>query len=257
MCYSIAFLEHRQQKYAERYKELLPPDWSERTSPMDMPTFYFVSGFSHPLLPIIKHDGMFLFEWGLIPFWINDSPVAKDIQNKTLNAVGETVFQKPSFRKCIASQRCLLGVTGFYEWREANKAKYPYFIHTKSNDIFSLGCVYDTWVDKTTGEIRNTFSILTTAANPLMERIHNTKKRMPLILAPQDEQKWLNPTLTPSEIASLIQPYDAEDMTAYTVSKAANNVRNNRNVPEIMERVEYGELVDPETTCTGQVELIG
>ena len=158
--------------------------------------------------------------------------------------MGETVFQKPSFRKCIASQRCLLGVTGFYEWREANKAKYPYFIHTKSNDIFSLGCVYDIWVDKTTGEIRNTFSILTTEANPLMERIHNTKKRMPLILSLQDEQKWLNPTLTPSEITSLIQAYDEKDMTAYTVSKAANNVRNNRNVPEIMERVEYRELVD-------------
>lgn len=50
--------------------------------------YYFVSGFSHPHLPIVKHDGIFSFEWGLIPFWTKDNKAAKDIQNMTLNAVG-------------------------------------------------------------------------------------------------------------------------------------------------------------------------
>ncbi len=242
MCYNIAGMESKQQKYAERYKDVLPPDWSKQTATDDLPTYYFVSGFSHPFLPIVKHDGVFLFEWGLIPEWAKDNAMANDIRTKTLNAVGETVFEKPSFKKCISTQRCLLGVSGFYEWRDINKAKYPYFIKTKINDIFSLGCIYETWVDKSTGEIRRTFSILTTPANPLMEKIHNLKKRMPLILSLEDEKKWIDPALTKEEIIALIKPYSETDMTASTVSKTVNNARNNRNIPESMENVEYQEL---------------
>lgn len=242
MCYNIAYMERRQQKYAERYKDVLPPDFSKSTVQDELPTYYFVSGFSHPLLPIVKHDGIFLFEWGLIPAWAKDTATANDIRTKTLNAVGETVFEKPSFRKSISSQRCLLGVSGFYEWRDINKLKYPYFIKTKSNDIFSLGCIYELWVDKSTGEVKNTFSILTTPANPLMESIHNLKKRMPLILSTQDEKKWIEPNLTTEEISSLIKPYSENDMTAYTVSKSVNSAKNNRNIPESIEKVDYQEL---------------
>jgi len=229
-------------KYDARYKEGLPPDYIDRIAKPGLPLFYFVSGFSHPQLPVVKHDGIFLFEWGLIPFWVKDNDSARDIQGKTLNAVGETVFEKPSFRKSIVSQRCLLGINGFYEWRDFNKQKYPYLIKTKSNEMFSLGCLYENWVDKSSGEIRNTFSILTTPANPLMEKIHNLKKRMPLILKKEDEEKWIDPRLKKEEIQELIKPYDEADMSAYTVSKFANSAANNRNVPEIIEKVEYPEM---------------
>jgi putative SOS response-associated peptidase YedK len=242
MCFNLAYMQKRQQKFAERYKEILPPDWSIKTVPEELPTYYFVSGFSHPQLAIVKHDGIFLFEWGLIPLWIKDIESANNIRSKTLNAVGETVFEKPSFRKIIATQRCLLGVTGFYEWRDINNVKYPYFIKTLSSDIFSLGCIYESWVDKSTGEIRNTFSILTTPANPLMESIHNIKKRMPLIISTEDEKKWIEPTLTKAQINELIKPYNDSDMTAYTVSQTVNSARNNRNVPESIVEVDYPEL---------------
>jgi putative SOS response-associated peptidase YedK len=242
MCYNLAFLERRMQKYDERYKDILPPDLIKRTLTDELPVYYFVSGFSHPLLPIVKHDGVFLYEWGLIPFWNKDTHTAKEIQTKTLNAVGETVFEKPSYRNSIKTQRCLLGISGFFEWREFNKVKYPYFIYTTSRDIFSLGCIFENWIDNDTGEIRNTFSILTTPANPLMERIHNIKKRMPLILPINDEKKWIDPHLTKEEITKLIKPYSETDMTAYTVSQMINSARNNRNVPEIMEEVEYPEM---------------
>ncbi len=82
---------------------------------MELPVYYFVSGFAHPRLPIVKHDGIFLYQWGLIPFWVKDEEVAKLSQQRTLNAVGETVFSKPSFKNSIATKRCLLGVNGFYE----------------------------------------------------------------------------------------------------------------------------------------------
>jgi len=235
-------MEKKLLNYAERYKKVLPDNAVRQAIQDELDTYYFVSGFIHPQLPIVKHDGIFLYEWGLIPFWIKDSTAAKDIQDMTLNAAGETVFEKPSFRNSITTKRCLLGVNGFYEWRDLNKVKYPYFIHSKSSDIFSLGCIYESWVDKGSGEIRNTFSILTTPANPLMEHIHNLKKRMPLIISPDDEKRWIDPNLTPSQINEFISPYRESDMIAYSVSQNVNNGRNNRNVPQSLEKVDYPEL---------------
>jgi putative SOS response-associated peptidase YedK len=84
--------------------------------------------------------------------------------------------------------------------------------------------------------------IFTTLSIPLMDKIHNLKKRMPLILSPSDEIKWIDPSLKIEQIIELIKPYPENDMTAYTISRAANNARNNRNVPEILNRVEYPEL---------------
>lgn len=242
MCYNIAFLEYRIEKYAERYKKVLPRKWNVDAHIIDLPSYYFVSGFSHPLLPVVNNEGILNCEWGLIPSWIKGVKAAEEIRTKTLNAVGETVFDKPSFKKSISSKRCLLGVNGFYEWREFKNAKYPYFIKTKSNEIFSLGCIYETWIDAGTDEIRNTFSILTTAANPLLEKIHNMKKRMPLIIPVNDEQRWIEPTLSKEQIQELIKPYDESDMTAYTISKVVNSAKNDRNIPKIMDKVEYAEL---------------
>ena len=242
MCYNVKYIEKRIEKYIERYADILP-EWSPQPDlRTELPLYYFVSGFEHPVLPIVKHDGIFLFEWGLIPAWVKDSRGAADIRTKTLNAVGETAFEKPSFRKSIASKRCLLGVNGFYEWRDLNKVKYPYLIQSRSNEIFSLGCIYESWVDRVTGEIRNTFSILTTPANPMMEKIHNLKKRMPLILKKEDEAKWIDIKLPAEDVKQLIKPYDESDMTSYTISRNANSARFHRNVPEISDPCEYPEL---------------
>ncbi|MEI6124861.1 MAG: SOS response-associated peptidase [Bacteroidota bacterium] len=242
MCFSIEFLARRTEKYNQRYKDILPPDFNQRLVGSELPLYYFVSGFSYPLLPLVTHSGIVMHQWGIIPFWIRDAEAARTIQSKTLNAMGETVFKKPSFRSCIATKRGLLGVNGFYEWREVNKTKYPYLIKTLSMDIFSLGCIYESWVNRATGEISNTFSILTTPANALMAKIHNTKKRMPLIIAPQDEAKWIDTSLKRDQIKALIKPYDKNDMTAYTISSMANKASANRNVPEIVHKLDYPEL---------------
>ncbi|MCX6273786.1 MAG: SOS response-associated peptidase, partial [Bacteroidetes bacterium] len=174
--------------------------------------------------------------------WAKDLKSANDIRSKTLNAVGETVFEKPSFRKSIVSKRCLLGINGFYEWRDFNGKKYPYHIQLKGGELFSLGCIYENWLDKSTGEIKDTFSVLTTEANPLMEKIHNLKKRMPLIISREDECKWIDPTLNTEKIKNLIKPYQENEMEAYTISTDANSARKNRNIKEILKPVAYAEL---------------
>ncbi len=244
MCYNIAFLTKRLEMYAARYKDSLPPKWQSASGITDQPLleYYFVSGFEYPKLPVVTGNEILFCDWGLIPSWTKDPGTAMEIRTMTHNAVGETVFEKPSFRKSIASQRCLLGINGFYEWRLFNKTKYPYLITTGDSEVFSLGCLYDTWTDHTTGEVRHTFSIITTPANLLMETIHNTKKRMPLIIPPECEKDWVSPTLSTGDIQALIKPYERNDLRAVTISMTANNVRNNRNVPDIMHPYPYPEL---------------
>ncbi len=234
MCFTVAIVRKGQLQTAEEYYRNLPVVKEKGVPVPEIPLYYLVNGFEHPQLPIVKEDGISLYQWGLIPSWSQSTSKANDIQSKTLNAKGETIFEKPSFRKSIDSQRCLLPVAGFYEWRDVNGVKYPYFVSLKELEHFSLGAIYDHWEDRSTGEIRNTFSIITTAANPLMEKIHNLKKRMPLILSPSDEMKWIDTRLKPEQVQALIRPFPEEGMAAYTISRAANNTKNKRNVPEIM-----------------------
>lgn len=210
--------------------------------------YYHISGFSHPALPVISSDNkevIGLREWGLIPFWVKDGKAAKSIQNRTLNAVSETVFEKPSFRSSITKQRCLVLVNGFYEWREYNKKKYPYFIRLKDQPVICLGGVGSSWTDKTTGEIRETFAIITVSANPLMEQIHNTKKRMPLILEGEKQNTWLDMDLKKEDLTALMKPLDKNEMEAWTISNRLNYFqRENTNTADITEPLEYAELPD-------------
>lgn len=243
MCYTVEYIERKGQDYAERYDHFLDPDIVKKSSQLQLPLFYLVNGFAHPKLPIVTANSIELMEWGLIPKWVKDRAFAIEIQNKTLNAVGETVFDKPSFKHSINQKRGLLGLNGFYEWREFNRNKYPYHISVKNEKIFSVACIFEEWVDKETGELLKTFSMITTPANALMEKIHNLKKRMPLILEKEDEEKWVDESLNTEEIKSLIKPFDTTKMQAYTISKDAGNSRLDRNVPEILDEVEYPELV--------------
>jgi putative SOS response-associated peptidase YedK len=243
MCYNIAFLTKRLEKYAERYKDTLPPRFSlSQASDSRLPEYHFVSGFEYPRLPVVTGTELLFCQWGLIPSWIKDAAAAEGIRSRTLNAACETVFEKPSFRKGIASQRCLLGIDGFYEWRLFNKNKYPYFITANDDSLLSLGCIFDSWTHTETGEIFHTFSVITTPANPLLETIHNTKKRMPLIIGREDEPHWVDLSLPASEVMKMIRPYDENLLEAYTVPLSVNNVRNNRNQAQSMHRAVYPEL---------------
>ena len=245
MCFTVAIVREGVLMTAEQYYNSLPAKIrKKKKNPIEpeIPNLYMVSGFAHPKLPVITDDEFVLKEWGLIPSWVKSKEDAFDLRDKTLNAKGETIFEKPSFSNNILSRRCLLPVSGFFEWRDFNNNKYPYFIEPTTNPGFLLGSVFDTWLDKSTGEFYDTFSIVTTPANPLMEMIHNTKKRMPLILDFEAADKWINPLSTTEEIKSIILPYDENKMKAHTISKVASNSKIDRNYSEILEVVNYPEL---------------
>jgi len=206
---------------------------------------YHSSGFSAPHHPVISNeavDSIQFFKWGLIPFWTKDETAAERIRTSTLNARAETIHKKPSFRASIMTKRCLVLVDGFYEWREEGRKKCPYYITLAGNDAFALAGIWDTWLNESTGEVRNTFSIITTTANPLLERIHNTRKRMPVILRREDEKEYLDMSLHAGEIDALLQPYDENEMQAHTVSRLISTKMANPNVPEVMKAFKLFEL---------------
>jgi putative SOS response-associated peptidase YedK len=151
-----------------------------------------INGFSYPLTPIIIDNSPEIithYHWGLIPAWAKDETIKK----YTLNAKIETVTEKPSFSNSV-NKRCLVIANGFYEWQwldAKGKNKQKYQIGIEKEALFAFAGLYSQWMDKGTGEIKNSYTILTTDANPLMAEIHNTKKRMPVLLQVEDEAKWL------------------------------------------------------------------
>lgn len=180
---------------------------------------YRVNAFSFPDYPIITSDlAIQDFKWGLIPFWVKDEKQADEMKRMTLNARADTIFSKPSFREPIMKKRCIVPSTGYFEWRHEGNKKIPYYIYVKDEPIFSMAGIYDEWLDKATGEVVKTFSVITTNANPLTDYIHNTKHRMPAILSPKDEEKWLSPRLTKQDIFELLRPFPSEQMDAYIIN---------------------------------------
>jgi putative SOS response-associated peptidase YedK len=208
------------------------------------PTFH-ATGFDFPKWAVIKNDAptkIDLISWGLIPYWVKDSTVVNEIRSKTLNARSETVFELPSFKTPIESKRCLVLSDGFYEWMTFNKQKYPHFIHLKKNEPFAMAGIWDEWKNQKTGDLIETFSILTCEANPLMSRIHNVGKRMPVILSPENENVWLDDSLTQNDILTLSKPFDENLMEAFTISKLISTKGANTNVEEVRNKFLYSEL---------------
>lgn len=209
-----------------------------------LPVAYYISGFGFPNLPIITSESpneIDIMKWGLIPSFINDSIKAKEYATNTLNAKSETIFEKVSFKNSIMNQRCLILATGFFEWRSEGGLKYPYYIKLKEQEILSFGGVYSTWINNATGESESTFSIITTEANPLMEKIHNVKKRMPLLFTEEMENEWLKPNLNKNEIIELMKPLDENLLSAHTIRRISpSNI--DPYSPKIIEEFEYPEL---------------
>lgn len=161
-------------------------------NPADFSPAEVINGFSYAKTPVIIDDHPDVithYNWGLIPAWAKDT----DIRKMTLNARIETVDVKPSFRDSV-NKRCLVIADGFFEWQWLDikgKHKIKYEIGIENHELFAFAGIYSQWKDKKTGEVLNTYAILTTEANPLMAEIHNTKLRMPVILKKEDEAKWL------------------------------------------------------------------
>lgn len=211
MCYSNSSTSTNVQ-LAERYKRKIPESINE--SPV-----FCASGFTFPSWRIITNEETIqVMNWGLIPQWFKGIDPSS-IASKTLNAKLETLTEKASFRHLIERNRCIVPSTGFFEWQTRENVKIPYFIYPKNDNIFSMAGLMDQWLTSD-GYVRRTFTIITCPANELMSEIHNTKKRMPVILSKENEGHWLTGQLP---LNTLQIPFSSELMDAHEVNRSVIN----------------------------------
>jgi putative SOS response-associated peptidase YedK len=198
---------------------------------------YYYHAFGLPKIPAVcssEPSKIRILQWGLIPSWTRSMEDASVIRFKTFNARAESIDKKPSFSESIKSKRCIIPISGFYEWQHVGKEKIPWYIYDAGKGILSVAGIYDEWAESSTGEILSTFSIITTDANELMADIHNSARRMPVLLDRFSENTWTSQSSSLEEVLSLLRPCRSELLKAHTISPLINDRSADRNVPEII-----------------------
>ena len=157
--------------------------------------------------------------WWLTPFW------AKELSTKysMFNAKSETASKSPAFRTPYQKRRCVVPISGFYEWRRQNNQKVPYLIATHDGDGMLLAGLWDSWHNKEADEELLSFTILTTAASEGLAFVHH---RQPVILSMQEAKLWLDMDVKTSELEYLFDSRIPCELDAVPVSTHVNNARN-------------------------------
>jgi putative SOS response-associated peptidase YedK len=205
-----------------------------------------MSGFDFGDWPVIRplrggEDAeAVMMHWELIPHYLHTlrdvehfrkgglNPVTgrKDPPRNTLNAIGEEMLHKPTYRNAALKRRCLVLSSCFYEWRHftppgsTKDIAYPYRISLRDREYFFMAGIWQPWTDRETGETVDGFSIVTTSANELLSQVHNKKKRMPCILTEELAREWIRDGLTEQRILEIATfQYPSSEMEAYTIEK--------------------------------------
>ena len=145
--------------------------------------------------------------WGIVPSWAKDP---KAISNP-FNARSEEAYAKPFFRGPFKTKRCLVPASAFFEWKAVagEKRKTKYRIARADANLVTLAGLYDRW--HRNDDVLETYTILTTSPNTLMETIHN---RMPVILSAGDEDEWLDPATSVDTARAMCMPCPSEWLNA-------------------------------------------
>lgn len=248
MCYNVKALLNSQLKRAE--KQGYYQDAQEirmHLAELGVGNLYQASGFTHPKMLIYpdRESEPTVATWGLVPHWVKDSAGKVQIWNSTLNARGESIFEKPSFRDSAKSKRCLIYLDGFYESHHQGGKTYPFFIRKKDNEPFPVAGLCSEWHDKENQIRLITFSIVTTVGNEMMARIHNNPKlegpRMPVILPDELADNWIDPSRSQKELNELLLPFPDDLLQAHTVNRIAGK-ESKGNVPEAEIEFFYPDL---------------
>jgi putative SOS response-associated peptidase YedK len=191
-------------------------------------------------MPVIVREGRnhaTVMRWGLIPSWTRDIRSARPM----INARAESLAKKPAFRGLLASCRCLVPASGFYEWKKEGKRRSPYYFRLPGEPVFAFAGLWDRWHNPG-GVTVSTYTIVTCAANPLVAPVHD---RMPVILSREAEERWLAPgPLNSGELAKVLVPYPSGCMEAFPVADLVNNPA-----------ADDERLIRPQVSSAGQTHL--
>jgi putative SOS response-associated peptidase YedK len=183
------------------------------------------------LVPVIvDQDGQRVLaemKWGLIPFWAKDIKKTKPI----INARSESIAEKPFFKQAANKRRCLIPADGFFEWKKVNKDKIPMFIHMDERELFAFAGLWDEWKSPDGEQILRTCTIITTEANGKITPLHD---RMPVIVRPEHEARWLDPSIKDIEkLRDVLEQLPDNALDMYQVSQEVNSYK--KDEPSLLE----------------------
>jgi len=165
-----------------------------------------------------KERELLMLKWGLVPGWTKDPKIGA----RMINARSETVTEKPAFREAFRRRRCLIPSSGFYEWKREGARKQPFYFQMRDEQLFAFAGLWEQWAGEGSEAIESC-TILTTNANEVLAPVHD---RMPVIVAPENYELWLDTTMSKAEqLTPLLRPYPAAKMTAHPVGLSVNNPR--------------------------------
>lgn len=212
-----------------KYMNILPPEVDGRNGPEPN----YNTAPTSTLEIVTSHEGEIGIEsvkWGLVPHWATDG------KRIMINARGETVDKKASFRDAFKYGRCLIPATGYYEWLvldEKAKDKQPYLIHLPGDaptfEPYAFAGVMA--LNKTLDS--RTFAIVTLAATDNISHIHD---RMPVILKQDAMTSWLDGGTSKADALELLQENRGTDLVFHPVSKNVGNVKNKG--PELIDPID-------------------
>ena len=159
--------------------------------------------------------------WGLIPSWSKDMSGGA----RLITARGEELAEKASFRTPLAQRRCVVPVSGFYEWKQTGERRkksdpprQPYYARPIDDTVFSLAGLWDVW-RQPDGEWLKSFTIITVPSNDILGELHD---RMPAILAPDDVDTWLRPGPLDVDLRQILRTQPPDLMAVYPVTTRVN-----------------------------------
>lgn len=242
MCYNVkASLEAQLKRAREQGDADLIAQIQDQMAKYEVENYYHTNGFDHKPFLVYQKEDVVIANWGLVPNWIKSVDDKHEIWNKTLNARGESLWEKPAFKDSARNSRCLICIDGFYEYHHFRNKSYPFFIQPKSEDGLTLGGLSSEWLNPENGEVLTTFTIVTTEGNSLLSKLHNNPKlkqaRMPLILNNEQQEVWLNDEVKSKE---LIVPHEV-DLQIHTVEKLSGNTYKGNRINVSEEKI-YPEL---------------
>lgn len=172
------------------------------------------------------------YRWGLIPHWAPDASIA----SRTFNARAESIASMPAFRESYRRRRCLVPVDAFYEWKRLDGVRQPYRIFRADGRPLALAGLWAGWKNPETGEVRRTFTIVTTTPNAVVAELHS---RMPVIVPDEAWGRWLDPRPADlGELRALLEPSDEIALEIAPASRLVNDVRNDG--PQLLLALDQG-----------------
>ena len=198
-------------------EELLIDEWEQKDE--YSPSYNIAPTQNSPVLVYNNNRKIEHMRWGLIPSWTKD----KSIGTKMINARGETLLEKPSFKNLVSSKRCIVITDGYFEWQNIGTIKTPHYFHDPEKKILPMAGLWDEW-RSANGELMKTYTVITTTPKPEFAHIHT---RMPVILTHPAIDIWVNTRdHTPAVAMDHILPYQ-DELAVYPVSTLVNSPKNN------------------------------